>query len=52
MIDPIVAVSLAVAFVLTTTAILLTRRSSEQLREESSERAEQPRERYVNGGWH
>ncbi len=50
--DPIVALSLAVAFALTVTAILLTRRASERPREDDVEGAEQTERRYVNGGWH
>lgn len=52
MIDPIVALSLAVAFAITVAAILLTRRASEQARDDEVERAEQTERRYVNGGWH
>jgi hypothetical protein len=48
MIDPIIAISLAVAFAITVAAILVTRRAAERADDESGE-AEQ---RYINGGWH
>jgi hypothetical protein len=52
MIDPIVAVGLVVAFLLTLAALLLSRRDSERSRASKVERTEEPRQRYVNGGWH
>jgi hypothetical protein len=48
MIDPIVAISLVVAFAIALVAILLTRRAPERTLEEHTEETEQ---RYVNGGW-
>lgn len=48
MIDPIVGISLAVAFAITVATLVLTRRASERADDERRE-AEQ---RYVNGGWH
>ena len=52
MIDPIVAVSLLVAFILTGTALYLARRASERSHDDRGKPAEEKRERYVNGGWH
>lgn len=48
MIDPIVAISLVVAFAIALVAILLTRRAPERTLEDCTEETEQ---RYVNGGW-
>ena len=48
MIDPIVEISLVVAFAIALVAIQFTRRSPERTLEERNQEAEQ---RYVNGGW-
>lgn len=53
MIDPIVAITLVVAFGLTVTAILLSRRAADRPRDDGSEYAGEKQEhRYLNGGWH
>ena len=52
MIDPIVAVTVVVAFAVAVAAILLTRRASERPSDEDVDRSERPERRYVNGGWH
>jgi len=48
MIDPIVAVSLVVAFAIVVAALLLTRRAPERTLEDRTEECDQ---RYINGGW-
>lgn len=53
MIDPIVTVTLVVAFVLTVAAVLLTRRATERPRDDAAEHSgEKTEQRYLNGGWH
>lgn len=53
MIDPIVAVTVTVAFALAIVTILVARRISERPQDrQPGDSQREPERRYVNGGWH